>query len=79
MEKIHTYLPGFGPVCLFGVVVMVVRMVRIYQTYIISLNLPNYPKRKVILFLPFSAKLLGLGTLSSLPKVTKEVNNGTRI
>lgn len=42
-------------VCLFGVVVMVVGVVGIYQTHIVSLNLPSYPKRKIIPFPSFSA------------------------
>lgn len=43
VRNTYTYLPGIWSVCVFGVV-------RIYQTRIISLNLPNYPKKRVILF-----------------------------
>lgn len=46
---------------------------------IVSLNLPKYPKRKVILFPPFPAELMGSGTLNNLPKVIQEVNNRAEI
>lgn len=46
---------------------------------IVSLNLPKYPKRKLILFPPFLAELMGSGTLSNLPKVIREVNNRAEI
>lgn len=55
---------------MFGVVVMVVGVVRIYQTHIVSLNLPSYPKRKIIPFPSFSAELMASRVLSHLPKVT---------